>query len=162
MSSRAARLQERAAAKSPVTSVLTGFVSDDEDFARAGQLIDADRPEHRVRAVEQRARQGGATVQEAVQAMRAYAEDVRSGAFPNDDESYHLSAEAAETRTEMDLVRLEGELVRAALDPANKLGAPRKEGDLTVLDVGVGEVRPDHLGRTGHEAASSMNERERA
>ena len=33
---------------------------------------------------------------DAVEAMRAYADDVRSGAFPNDDESYHLSDEVAE------------------------------------------------------------------
>ena len=33
---------------------------------------------------------------DAVEAMRAYAADVRSGAFPNDDESYHLSDEVAE------------------------------------------------------------------
>jgi 3-methyl-2-oxobutanoate hydroxymethyltransferase len=33
----------------------------------------------------------------SVDALSAFAADVRSGAFPNDDESYHLSAEAAET-----------------------------------------------------------------
>jgi 3-methyl-2-oxobutanoate hydroxymethyltransferase len=33
---------------------------------------------------------------DAVEAMRSYAADVRSGAFPNDDESYHLSDEVAE------------------------------------------------------------------
>ncbi|HVM09938.1 MAG TPA: 3-methyl-2-oxobutanoate hydroxymethyltransferase [Acidimicrobiales bacterium] len=33
---------------------------------------------------------------DAVEAMRRYADDVRSGAFPNDDESYHLSDEVAE------------------------------------------------------------------
>ena len=33
----------------------------------------------------------------SVDAIAAYAADVRSGAFPADDESYHLSAEAAET-----------------------------------------------------------------
>ena len=36
---------------------------------------------------------GGASVD----ALSAFAADVRSGAFPSDDESYHLSAEAAET-----------------------------------------------------------------
>ena len=33
---------------------------------------------------------------DAVEAMKAYAEDVRSGAFPSEDESYHLSDEVAE------------------------------------------------------------------
>ena len=33
---------------------------------------------------------------DAVTAMAAYADDVRSGRFPSDEESYHLSAEAAE------------------------------------------------------------------
>ena len=33
---------------------------------------------------------------DAVAAMQAYAADVRSGAFPSDDESYHLSDEVAE------------------------------------------------------------------
>jgi len=33
---------------------------------------------------------------DAVEAMRSYAADVRSGAFPNGDESYHLSDEVAE------------------------------------------------------------------
>ena len=33
----------------------------------------------------------------SIEALSAFADDVRSGAFPNDDESYHLSAEAAET-----------------------------------------------------------------
>ena len=33
---------------------------------------------------------------DAVEAMKAYAADVRSGAFPNDDESYHLTDEVAE------------------------------------------------------------------
>jgi 3-methyl-2-oxobutanoate hydroxymethyltransferase len=33
---------------------------------------------------------------DAVVAMRAYADDVRTGAFPNDAESYHLSDEVAE------------------------------------------------------------------
>lgn len=33
----------------------------------------------------------------SVEALSAFAADVRSGAFPNDDESYHLTAEAAET-----------------------------------------------------------------
>lgn len=33
---------------------------------------------------------------DAVTAMQAYAADVRSGAFPSDDESYHLSDEVAE------------------------------------------------------------------
>jgi 3-methyl-2-oxobutanoate hydroxymethyltransferase len=33
----------------------------------------------------------------AVDAMRRYADDVRSGRFPNDEESYHLSSEVAET-----------------------------------------------------------------
>ena len=33
----------------------------------------------------------------SVEAMAAYAADVRTGAFPSDAESYHLSAEAAET-----------------------------------------------------------------
>jgi 3-methyl-2-oxobutanoate hydroxymethyltransferase len=33
---------------------------------------------------------------EMVSAMAAYASDVRSGAFPSDEESYHLSAEVAE------------------------------------------------------------------
>jgi 3-methyl-2-oxobutanoate hydroxymethyltransferase len=33
----------------------------------------------------------------SVEALSAFAADVRSGAFPNDDESYHLSADAAET-----------------------------------------------------------------
>lgn len=32
----------------------------------------------------------------AVEGLRAYADDVRAGAFPGDDESYHLSAEVAE------------------------------------------------------------------
>jgi 3-methyl-2-oxobutanoate hydroxymethyltransferase len=32
-----------------------------------------------------------------VDAMRRYADDVRSGRFPNDQESYHLSADVAET-----------------------------------------------------------------
>ncbi|MEZ5166143.1 MAG: 3-methyl-2-oxobutanoate hydroxymethyltransferase [Acidimicrobiales bacterium] len=32
----------------------------------------------------------------SVEAIRAYAADVRSGAFPNDDESYHMAAEEAE------------------------------------------------------------------
>lgn len=36
---------------------------------------------------------GGASVE----ALSAFAADVRSGAFPSDEESYHLSAEAAET-----------------------------------------------------------------
>ena len=34
---------------------------------------------------------------EAVAAMSAFADDVRSGAFPNDAESYHVSADVAET-----------------------------------------------------------------
>jgi 3-methyl-2-oxobutanoate hydroxymethyltransferase len=34
---------------------------------------------------------------ESVAAVAAYADDVRSGAFPSDAESYHLSAEVAET-----------------------------------------------------------------
>jgi 3-methyl-2-oxobutanoate hydroxymethyltransferase len=33
----------------------------------------------------------------SVDALRAFADDVRSGQFPNDTESYHLSAEVAET-----------------------------------------------------------------
>ncbi|MFP5577740.1 MAG: 3-methyl-2-oxobutanoate hydroxymethyltransferase [Acidimicrobiia bacterium] len=33
----------------------------------------------------------------SVEALSAFAADVRSGAFPSDDESYHLSVEAAET-----------------------------------------------------------------
>lgn len=33
----------------------------------------------------------------SVEALSAFADDVRTGAFPNDDESYHLSADAAET-----------------------------------------------------------------
>jgi 3-methyl-2-oxobutanoate hydroxymethyltransferase len=33
---------------------------------------------------------------DSVAAMAAYAEDVRTGAFPNDDESYHLSEDVAE------------------------------------------------------------------
>ena len=33
---------------------------------------------------------------DAVAAMSAYADDVRSGAFPNDDESYHLADDVAE------------------------------------------------------------------
>ncbi len=33
----------------------------------------------------------------SVEAMAAFADDVRTGAFPSDAESYHLSAEAAET-----------------------------------------------------------------
>jgi 3-methyl-2-oxobutanoate hydroxymethyltransferase len=33
----------------------------------------------------------------SVDALRAFADDVRSGHFPNDTESYHLSAEVAET-----------------------------------------------------------------
>ncbi|MDP1819429.1 MAG: 3-methyl-2-oxobutanoate hydroxymethyltransferase [Acidimicrobiales bacterium] len=33
----------------------------------------------------------------AVEALQAYAADVRTGAFPNADESYHLTAEVAET-----------------------------------------------------------------
>jgi 3-methyl-2-oxobutanoate hydroxymethyltransferase len=33
----------------------------------------------------------------SIDALSAFAADVRSGAFPNDDESYHLSAEAAES-----------------------------------------------------------------
>jgi 3-methyl-2-oxobutanoate hydroxymethyltransferase len=33
----------------------------------------------------------------SVDAVRAYADDVRSGAFPSDKESYHLSAEQAES-----------------------------------------------------------------
>lgn len=32
----------------------------------------------------------------AVEGLRAYADDVRAGAFPGEDESYHLSAEVAE------------------------------------------------------------------
>ena len=32
----------------------------------------------------------------SVDAIRAYADDVRSGAFPNDDEAYHLSDDQAE------------------------------------------------------------------
>jgi len=36
---------------------------------------------------------GGATIE----ALRAYAADVRSGRFPADDESYHLSSEVAES-----------------------------------------------------------------
>jgi 3-methyl-2-oxobutanoate hydroxymethyltransferase len=36
---------------------------------------------------------GGATIE----ALRAYASDVRSGRFPADDESYHLSSEVAES-----------------------------------------------------------------
>jgi 3-methyl-2-oxobutanoate hydroxymethyltransferase len=35
--------------------------------------------------------------QQAVDALRAYADDVRTGRFPADDESYHLSAEVADT-----------------------------------------------------------------
>ena len=34
---------------------------------------------------------------ESIEALSTFAADVRSGAFPNDDESYHLSAETAET-----------------------------------------------------------------
>ncbi len=34
---------------------------------------------------------------DAVAAIAAYAEDVRTGAFPNDDESYHVSDEVAES-----------------------------------------------------------------
>ena len=34
--------------------------------------------------------------QDAVAAMKAYADDVRDGSFPNDDESYHLTDEVAE------------------------------------------------------------------
>ena len=34
---------------------------------------------------------------ESVEALKAYADDVRSGRFPADDESYHLSAEVADT-----------------------------------------------------------------
>jgi 3-methyl-2-oxobutanoate hydroxymethyltransferase len=34
--------------------------------------------------------------QDAVEAIRAYAEDVRSGAFPNEQESYHLTDDVAE------------------------------------------------------------------
>lgn len=34
---------------------------------------------------------------DAVAAMTAFADDVRSGRFPSDDESYHVSAEVAET-----------------------------------------------------------------
>lgn len=34
---------------------------------------------------------------EATKAIRSYAEDVRSGRFPNDEESYHLSASTAES-----------------------------------------------------------------
>ena len=33
---------------------------------------------------------------QSVEAIRAYAADVRSGAFPNDDESYHMADEEAE------------------------------------------------------------------
>ena len=33
----------------------------------------------------------------SVAALEAFADDVRSGAFPNEDETYHLSADAAET-----------------------------------------------------------------
>jgi 3-methyl-2-oxobutanoate hydroxymethyltransferase len=33
----------------------------------------------------------------SVEALRAFASDVRSGQFPNESESYHLSAEVAET-----------------------------------------------------------------
>ena len=34
---------------------------------------------------------------DSVEALKAYADDVRSGRFPADDESYHLSAEVADT-----------------------------------------------------------------
>ena len=34
---------------------------------------------------------------DAVEALRAYAADVRAGRFPNDDESYHVKSEVAET-----------------------------------------------------------------
>ncbi|MBL8779274.1 MAG: 3-methyl-2-oxobutanoate hydroxymethyltransferase [Acidimicrobiales bacterium] len=34
---------------------------------------------------------------DAVSAMAAFADDVRTGAFPNDDESYHVSGEVAES-----------------------------------------------------------------
>ena len=34
---------------------------------------------------------------DAVTAMSAYADDVRTGAFPGPDESYHLSSDVAET-----------------------------------------------------------------
>ena len=34
---------------------------------------------------------------DAVRAMAAFADDVRSGAFPNDDESYHVNADVAES-----------------------------------------------------------------
>jgi len=34
---------------------------------------------------------------DAVSAMAAYADDVRSGRFPNDDESYHVSDDVAES-----------------------------------------------------------------
>jgi 3-methyl-2-oxobutanoate hydroxymethyltransferase len=33
----------------------------------------------------------------SVEALGAFADDVRSGRFPNDDESYHLSAEVSES-----------------------------------------------------------------
>jgi ketopantoate hydroxymethyltransferase len=33
----------------------------------------------------------------SVEALAAFADDVRSGRFPNDDESYHLSAEVSES-----------------------------------------------------------------
>jgi 3-methyl-2-oxobutanoate hydroxymethyltransferase len=33
---------------------------------------------------------------DAVEAMSSFADDVRAGVFPNDDESYHLTGEAAE------------------------------------------------------------------
>ena len=33
---------------------------------------------------------------QSVEAIKAYAADVRSGAFPNDDESYHMADEEAE------------------------------------------------------------------
>jgi 3-methyl-2-oxobutanoate hydroxymethyltransferase len=35
--------------------------------------------------------------QTGVDALASYAADVRAGAFPGDDETYHLSAEVAET-----------------------------------------------------------------
>ena len=41
-------------------------------------------------------RQYATLKEDAVAAMRAYADDVRSGRFPSDEESYHLSDEVAE------------------------------------------------------------------
>jgi 3-methyl-2-oxobutanoate hydroxymethyltransferase len=41
-------------------------------------------------------RRYGSLKADAVAAMSAYADDVRSGAFPSDAESYHLSDEVAE------------------------------------------------------------------